>query len=404
MSKKIKTTEMNQVKQQLVPKLRFPEFHDVGEWKILTLGNKNISDFIKEKTSSEELKLDRYVSTENILPDFAGVKIAAKLPTTGSFTRFKKGDILISNIRPYLKKVWQTNKDGASSNDVIVIRAQSKISSLFLKFLIKNDEFINYVMEGAKGVKMPRGDVSSIKKYPIAFPDNKEQQKIADCLSSIDDLITAESEKLESIKNHKKGLMQNLFPSEGKTIPNFRFPEFKNDGEWEVKTLGSVCDISNGKSNAQDHEESGTYPLFDRSAEIKKSNKFLFDAEVVVLPGEGMRFIPKYYQGKFDLHQRAYALKDFACNGKFIYFQMDFLQGALASKAVSSTVLSLRLPIIKNFLINIPKDPREQQKIADCLSSVDDLITSQEQKIDALKTHKKGLMQQLFPNINEVLR
>jgi type I restriction enzyme S subunit len=80
------------------------------------------------------------------------------------------------------------------------------------------------------------------------------------------------------------------------------------------------------------------------------------------------------------------------------------LQGALASKAVSSTVLSLRLPIIKNFLINIPKDPREQQKIADCLSSVDDLITSQEQKIDALKTHKKGLMQQLFPNINEVLR
>ena len=93
-------------KKGLVPVLRFPEFRDVGEWEVGTLGGKNVSTFVKERTSLEKLKLENYVSTENLLPDFSGVTTASKLPPTGSFTRFKKGDILISNIRPYLKKVW----------------------------------------------------------------------------------------------------------------------------------------------------------------------------------------------------------------------------------------------------------------------------------------------------------
>lgn len=116
-----------------------------------------------------------------------------------------------------------------------------------------------------------------------------------------------------------------------------------------------------------------------------------------------MHFIPKYYQGKFDLHQRAYALSKFKCNGKFVYYQMDYLRKVLASKAVLSTVLSLRLPIISNFLIGMPNCNQEQQKIADCLSSIDALITAQAKKVEALKQHKKGLMQQLFPAEGETV-
>ncbi len=197
---------------ETVPKLRFPEFRDAGEWEAASLGDKEVSTFVKERTPLEKLKLESYVSTENLLPDYAGVTTVSKLPPTGSFTRFKKGDILISNIRPYLKKVWSANKDGASSNDVIVIRAQSKVSDSFLSFLLKNDEFINYIMIGAKGVKMPRGDISLMKEYPVAYPSTKEQQKIADCLSSVDDLITAQTQKVDALKIHKKGLMQQLFP------------------------------------------------------------------------------------------------------------------------------------------------------------------------------------------------
>ncbi|WP_373707429.1 restriction endonuclease subunit S [Kaistella sp.] len=186
-------------------------------------------------------------------------------------------------------------------------------------------------------------------------------------------------------------------------MPELRFPEFVDDGEWEDKLLGDVCFITNGKSNAQDHIENGIYPLFDRSAIIKASNEYIFDTEAVIIPGEGMRFIPKYFIGKFDLHQRAYALKDFTCIGNFVYYSMNHRSKLISEKAVQSTVLSLRLPILQNFPIQLPKAKDEQQKIASCLSSLDQLITAQKEKLELLKNHKKGLMQNLFPQEGETV-
>ncbi len=186
-------------------------------------------------------------------------------------------------------------------------------------------------------------------------------------------------------------------------IPKLRFPEFKETGDWENKTLSEICFITNGKSNAQDHIENGKYPLFDRSEVIKASNTFIFDTEAVIIPGEGMRFNPKYFSGKFDLHQRAYVLKDFISVGLFVYYSMVTNSDLLSLKAVRSTVLSLRLPTLQNFPIIVPKGKSEQQKIADCLSSLDDLITAQNQKLEALKVHKKGLMKQLFPAEGETV-
>ena len=188
---------------------------------------------------------------------------------------------------------------------------------------------------------------------------------------------------------------------ENKLIPALRFPEFVDTGEWEGKTLGNVCDITNGKANVQDHVENGKYPLFDRSEVIKASNEFMFDGEAVIIPGEGMRFVPKYYKGKFNLHQRAYALKDFNCNGQFVYYSMMHRSALLSQKAVQSTVLSLRLPILQNFPIDIPNNSDEQQKIASCLSSLDEFIKAHSQKLELLKNHKKGLMQNLFPQADE---
>lgn len=182
-----------------------------------------------------------------------------------------------------------------------------------------------------------------------------------------------------------------------KLIPELRFPEFENEGEWEIKTLSGICDITNGKANAQDHVDNGRYPLFDRSEVIKASDEFIFDCEAVIIPGEGMRFIPKYYEGKFNLHQRAYALKDFSCSGQFVYYSMLHRSTLLSQKAVQSTVLSLRLPILQDFPIEIPKKPEEQEKIASCLSSLDEVISAHNQKLELLKAHKKGLMQNLFP-------
>jgi type I restriction enzyme, S subunit len=186
-----------------------------------------------------------------------------------------------------------------------------------------------------------------------------------------------------------------------KLIPDLRFPEFVNEGEWKEKNLGSICDVTNGKANVQDHVEGGKFPLFDRSEVIKATNNYIFDCEAVIIPGEGMRFVPKYYKGKFNLHQRAYALKDFTCDGQFVYFSMLHRSNLLSQKAVQSTVLSLRLPILQKFPIEIPKNPNEQQKIASCLSSLDEVIAAHSQKLELLKDHKKGLMQNLFPQEGE---
>jgi len=197
-------------KRTHLPQLRFPEFKNEGAWKVAEL--KDVACFVSDKVSLSSVSLDNYVSTENIQPDYEGIVIASKLPTTGSVTRYVRNDILISNIRPYLKKVWFSNQEGGASNDVIVVRAKCSVLASYLSFILRNDAFIHYVMTGAKGVKMPRGDTALMKAYGIAYPQKQEQQKIAACLSSLDDLVTAENQQLEALKTHKKGLMQQLFP------------------------------------------------------------------------------------------------------------------------------------------------------------------------------------------------
>lgn len=198
-------------KQIVYPKLRFPQFKDCKGWEVVEL--MNIGYFVKEKIEVLNLNPEDYISTENLLSDYGGVTISNKLPTTEKVTAFQKNDILISNIRPYLKKVWVADKDGGASNDIVVIRAKSNINTSFLSSVIKNDDFINYMMKGAKGLKMPRGDLGLISIFPVAVPsDPKEQQAIADCLSSLDKLINEENEQIGRLKDHKKGLMQQLFP------------------------------------------------------------------------------------------------------------------------------------------------------------------------------------------------
>lgn len=199
-------------KGEKVPKLRFKQFENEGNWMEKKLGDKEVSYFVNDKVPVNKLNFDSYISTENMLSEFSGVSKASKLPQMGSFTKFENGDILISNIRPYLKKVWKADKSGGASNDVLVFRSGLKVSKEFLEYIIKNEAFINYVMKSAKGVKMPRGDKSSMQKYTVFIPSKYEQEKIACCLSALDELIIAQAEKIQQLTLHKKGLMQGLFP------------------------------------------------------------------------------------------------------------------------------------------------------------------------------------------------
>jgi len=167
--------------------------------------------------------------------------------------------------------------------------------------------------------------------------------------------------------------------------------------EWEVKKLGDLATIKTGKTDVKDAVENGDYPLFDRSNRVKRSNKYLFDAEAVIVPGEGKDFQPRYYVGKFDLHQRTYAIFDFkpTLQGEYLYFAMFMLRYFLRRWAVGSTVLSLRLPLFKKLPIPLPPLP-EQRRIAAVLSWFDELIENKKQQNEILEKTAMALFKSWF--------
>ena len=167
--------------------------------------------------------------------------------------------------------------------------------------------------------------------------------------------------------------------------------------DWNIIKLGELANIKTGKTNVQDAVENGKYPLFDRSGELKRSNKYLFDAEAVIVPGEGKDFLPKYYIGKFDLHQRTYAIFNFKSDlkGRYLYFAMFILRHYLKEWAVGSTVLSLRLPIFKHLPIPLPPPP-EQSRIATVLSWFDDLIENKKRQNEILEKVAMAIFKSWF--------
>ncbi|MCM1316521.1 MAG: restriction endonuclease subunit S, partial [Alistipes senegalensis] len=155
----------------------------------MAISLQDICIYVKGKVPVKDLTNENYISTENMLPNKAGITTATTLPTTLKTQIYQKNDILISNIRPYFKKIWYANKNGGCSNDVLVIRAKDGIDSKFLYYVLADDAFFEYSMVTSKGTKMPRGDKTSIMSYVIPDCDLVTQQCIASMLSVLDDKI-----------------------------------------------------------------------------------------------------------------------------------------------------------------------------------------------------------------------
>lgn len=193
-----------------VPALRFPEF--TGEWKSVHL--EDVAEFQKKRISSDLLNNNNYISTENILQNFEGIQYSSSIPTNTNVIEHQKGDILLSNIRPYLKKVWFSDRKGGCSADVFVLRGD-KCDQHFLYYVIASDRFINYVMSGVKGVKMPRGDKNQMKKYAFSIPTNTEQRKIAKFLSMLDERIKLQNKIIEDLKKLKSAIVEMILCKQG---------------------------------------------------------------------------------------------------------------------------------------------------------------------------------------------
>lgn len=418
----------------LVPKLRFPEFREAGSWTLVKLGS--VAAISTEKVG------DKNCIPMSITSGVGLVSQAEKfgrIIAGGSYANYL---LLNKNGFAYNKSATKEYPEGfvalySSDNPAAVP------NSIFTCFRIKGDsptpQYLNYLfLSNLHGKWLRRfievgarahGSLSinnrDLLALPLPLPSGKtsitEQKKIAEFLSSSDELIAAQVQKVDVLKAHKKGLMQQLFPRKGETEPRLRFPEFQDAGEWEAKQLRQVVDLSSGAtpSKANPAFWNGSIPWV--SAKDMKQLFLADSGDHISLEAveSGARLVPR---GTLLVLTRGMTLlKDIPIC--FLLREMAFNQdvkGMRPKAGIDGLFLAWMLISSKQYLlamVNIAghgtgkidtdklmglhlavPSPAEQQRIASCLSSLDALITADTQKLAALKIHKKGLMQQLFPS------
>lgn len=270
----------------------------------------DICSYVKTKVETSNYSIEDYISTENMLPEKGGITVASSFPS-GKVTEFQENDILISNIRPYFKKIWKADRRGCCSNDVLCIRANNNVDAEFLYYLLSQDLFFAYVMSGANGSKMPRGDKQQIMNWEIEIPSEKEdQRRIASILSSLDRKIELNSKINADLEEMAQAIFKNWFVD---------FEPFKDgkfvDSElgmipegWKVGSLGDFCNVFTGKKNTNQAIEKGLYPFFSCAPEPLASNDAIFNGKAIIIAGNGSYTgRTSFYNGGFDLYQRTYA-------------------------------------------------------------------------------------------------
>lgn len=195
----------------------------------------DICEFAKEKIDVANLDVTNYISTENMVPDKGGVSAAAALPSVVQTQGFSVGDTLVSNIRPYFKKIWYAKNDGGCSNDVLVFRAKEGVNSRFLYYVLADDKFFGYAMATSKGTKMPRGDKKAIMEYAVPAISYDTQCKVADMLSSIDDKIETNTAINKNLEEQAQAIFKEMV-SDGSA------------GSVKFGTLSDIAEITMGQS------------------------------------------------------------------------------------------------------------------------------------------------------------
>lgn len=410
----------------MIPELRFPEFRNEDEWEEKELGK--LAKKISERNKSELVKnVFTNSAIDGIIDqrDYFDKDIADKNNLENYFI-VEEGDYVynprISNIAPVgpISKN-KTNKKGAMSPLYTVFRFYDRNND-FYEHYFKALHWYNAIRKASNtGARFDRMSItdSAFMEIPVLFPKPAEQQKIASCLSSLDEVIEAHSQKLELLKNHKKGLMQNLFLQEGEKVPKLRFEEF--NGEWEIKKLNELGNLINGLTySPSDVREEGLLVL--RSSNIQNGIIDLNDCVYVRSDINGanlskpndilvcVRNGSKALIGKNAIITKGLPLATHgafmtvfrANNPEFVFqlFQTDLYNNQVKAD-LGATINSINGKNFLKYKFPVPKNPKEQQKIASCLSSLDELITAQAEKTEQLKQHKKGLMQRLFPKMND---
>ena len=441
-SKSKPTATKEEAKPALVPKLRFPEFREAGAWTTETLGS-------VVKISTEK------VGNKNCIPMSitSGVGLVSQMDKFGRIiagSSYANYLLLKKNDFAYNKSATKEYPEGFvtlySGDELAAVP-----NSIFTCFRVTSDspvpQYLNYLFLGNLHGRWLRkfievgarahGSLSineeDLLVLPVPLPSGKtsvqEQQKIAECLSFVDGLIAAQARKVEALKTHKKGLMQQLFPREGETQPRLRFPEFQNAGEWKLTTIGDLKPFvtSGSRGWAPFYAEKGE--LFVRITNLWRDSIYLdlTDSKFVQLPpgaNEGVRtqlkehdvlisitadigiigYVDESVPSPAYINQHIALVRfdaDQLCGKYVAYFlASEESQRVFRASTDNGAKAGMSLIGIQKIGLMLP-GLQEQEWIATCLSSLDALIAAETQKLEALKTHKRGLMQQLFPSPEE---
>ena len=391
-------------KMKNIPKLRFPEFLNEPEWQKIKLNKlgKLVSgltyspDDIREdgllvlrssNVQDGEIKLEDNVYVRT---DIKGANLS------------KPNDILIC-VRNGSKALIGKN---ALIPDNMPLCTHGAFMTVFRaelpKFVFQLFKTKDYERQVNADLGATINSINGNKfiKYEFYVPTTeKEQQKIADCLSSLDSLISAQSQKVEFLKEHKKGLLQNLFPKDGESVPKYRFPEFINDEELEEKQLDDIIKSYSSSIALNKLQLKGKgYPVYGADTIVGYIDEFQHGKEYIsiVKDGSGVGRL-NFCQSQSSILGTLTCLKsknEKLYNLKWIYYLLNTIDFSTYIKGAG--IPHIYYSDYKNENILVPKI-KEQKKIADCLTSIDEKINLQSQKLDTLKEHKKALLQQLFP-------
>ncbi|MEC5344240.1 restriction endonuclease subunit S [Brenneria populi] len=434
---KIKTKNGN------VPELRFPEFNNAPEWK--SCGFYELLNEIIDFRGRTPLKLGMEwgggniisLSANNVKNGYIDYTAECNLGSQSLYEKWmgkvniEKNDIVFTMEAPLGNALLIPDSEKyILSQRVVAFKTKKQVNNNFLIQLIWDSQF-QYLIDRLSTGSTAKGiNQSSLKKVYIKLPTKEEQKKIADCLSSLDNVILLQAKKIDALQQHKKGLMQKLFPAEGEMVPELRFGKLQS--EWDIDIFSSVFEIidgDRGKNYPKSDEFSNKgFCIFLNAKNVTKhgfrfeEKQFITEDKDRVLGKGKLQRLDVVLTTRGSIGQFAFFSEEIPfehmrinsgmvilrikCNkiiADYLYFfcKSDVMSQHIKKSAFGNAQQQLTVAQIKNFIINFP-NVYEQRKIADCLSSLDELINDETQKLTTLKTHKTGLMQQLFPAMDEV--
>ena len=410
--------------KKYIPTLRFPEFQNDGEWKRCKLSDVAVRKG-KKNTKGIELPVYTNSATSGVISqeDYFDREIVTK-------ENLVNYGIIEPNDFVYNPRVSVTAPVGPISRNKLSRGIMSPLYLIFgfnggdinfFEHYFKGNSWHNYLRAKANyGARFDRINIGTkeFMDMPITYPSLAEQKKIADCLSSLDKYIDATKRKLELLKEHKKGLMQRLFPAKGKTTPELRFQEFQNDGEWQIVSLGEITSVVNRRNKS--NRSLPIYSINNAEGFVPQSQQFAgMDSEARGYDISAYKIIGKhtfaYNPARINVGSIGYSgeLKDILISSLYVCFKtmdnvdddflMCFFNSYIFNQAVESNVEGgirsyLFYENFSRIKIAIPS-LYEQKRIASCITSIEDMIKQTNKQICLLETHKNGLLQQLFPKI-----